>query len=235
MAASDTRRACTSTASASPASTLHELCHFRKALLRSWSLTSLTILALPMPTGKGNFWPMEFFTRLATASAKRSYVMTGLQSGTWHLRSMFSVRSSCAAEMRPRCSDSTAMNAMSQATDSPCISSRSVPKAAISRSWPMQWPKSTRRSKECSQRLGASSSSMVSMESCSTRPGARSLAPRGANFSVERRGPCASRSSKSSSDFMMAILAISAMPFETSRHSCVSKKQLSRRAAQGGT
>mmetsp|Transcript_74161 Transcript_74161/g.164011 ORF Transcript_74161/g.164011 Transcript_74161/m.164011 type:complete len:249 (-) Transcript_74161:13-759(-) len=214
---------------------LQSLSHITKAFSKSASLTSLTMQALPIPTGKGKRCPIEFCTRSLMASAKSSRVRTGLYTGTWQMRSMSRMASRSSTVILPKTLASTVMYAMSQATASPCLSSYLVPRASISKSCPMAWPKSTRRSKLCSQRLGASSSSMVSIESLSTRSGTSSEASRGSNRSSTRRGAFSFRRWKSSSDFIRAILAISPRLLETSRFSWVLMKELSRSAATGGT
>merc|ERR1711939_638484 len=62
-----------------------------KAVSKSASLTSLTMLALPIPFGIGKRWPMEFFTRSSRATLKNSQVKRGLYTGTSQPRNMFLV------------------------------------------------------------------------------------------------------------------------------------------------
>mmetsp|Transcript_70297 Transcript_70297/g.198406 ORF Transcript_70297/g.198406 Transcript_70297/m.198406 type:complete len:221 (+) Transcript_70297:1955-2617(+) len=209
--------------------------HWTKARSKSWSLTLLKTRALPMPTGSGRRIPMEFATRSFMAASKNLRSNSGLWTGTLHLRSMCRMLSRSVAEMLPRTCDSTVMYAMSQATASPCISSCWVPSASISRHCPTAWPKSTSRSRESSQRFGASSSSMVSIDRRSTRAGASSAPSRAWNLELTSCGPCSSSSLKSSADFMMAIFAISPRLLEMSRLPCVLKKSQSSSAATGGT
>mmetsp|Transcript_8205 Transcript_8205/g.26076 ORF Transcript_8205/g.26076 Transcript_8205/m.26076 type:complete len:231 (-) Transcript_8205:645-1337(-) len=214
---------------------LQRASHWTNVFSKSSSVTSLNIRALPMPTGRGRRIPIEFLIRSSIASLKNSRVKSGLWTGTEHLRSKFKIRSRCSSVMFPKICDRTVMKAMSVATASPCMSSCSVPSAFISRFCPTPWPKSTRRSKSCSQRFGASSSSIVSMDKRRTRAPASSAPSCCANLVSTSRGACCSRSSKSSSDFMIAILHISPRLLVTSRVCCVPKKEESKRAATGGT